>query len=536
MMEGMSLEAFHFLRPFWLLLLPVFPLLAWGVRRAARKGDETAFFVKPHLAKALTVGGGEHRRFQPVDGVVLVGALATIAAAGPTWTRVVDPFAPESPAMAIVLEVSETMLAVDVEPTRLERARIKIDDLLDLRAGAPTALVAYAGTAHRILPPTEDPEIIRRFVEGLVPSVMPRDGQNATAALARATEALSSESDSGVILFVGDGFDAADLAAFEAHREAGGMPTLALVIGTETGGAIKDGHGGFMTDDSGRRLVASVDGKVLERFSSEGGVSVTRATLDQRDLRRIDRESIVVHRARQQQGGDLGWEDRGWMVLWPAGLLGLVWFRRGWTMRWAGTAALLLCAFGLTPRTADAGEVADLFLTPDQQGRWAYEHLDFSRAGDVFEDARWKGQAYYEAGRYPEAAEAFGRVLGADGLFAMGNALVKGREYRRAIDAYRQALAENPDHAAASHNLILAEVILEKLTKQRADEDRGDGSEGADEIRFDSESKEGKSIQIGRDEGMTEESAEAWMRTVDPGISEFLKIRFELEMEDEESP
>lgn len=529
MIDLADLEAFHFLRPLWLWLLPVFPLIAWRVRGATSDRDEVASFVAVHLSDALTVGGERRRGFQPVDGAVVVGVLAALAAAGPSWTRIANPLANDVPVMVIALEVSETMLAVDVEPTRLERARHKIRDLLELRSGARTALVAYAGTAHRVLPPTEDPEIIRRFVDGLSPDVMPRGGQDATAAIAIARKILAEENESGVILFVGDGFDPADLDAFRSESAAAGPQVMALVLGSEEGGAILAPGGGFASDAEGRRRVDRVDDRVLARFESEGGVEVVRASVERSDLRRIDRESRAALRAHRQQDDQLGWEDRGWVLLWPAALFALLWFRRGWTTRWAGTAILLLAA-STAASPAQAGEIAEIFFTPDQRARWAFEHGRPSEAGDLFEDAQWKGYALAEAGRYLEAADAFGRVLGPDALFAMGNALVKGREYRRAIDAYQQALAEDPGHEGAANNLLLAQTILRNLTKQRAEEDRGDGSEGADEIRFDSESKDGQTITITKQTEMTLESEEAWMRTVDPGIAEFLRIRFDLDL------
>jgi len=530
MIDWGAFEAFHFLRPLWLVLLPVFPLIAWVVRRATARREQTARYVTPHLARALTVGGRDRSGFQPVDGVVLVGLLATLAAAGPSWTRVVNPLAPDAPPMVIALEVSESMLAIDVQPSRLERARHKVRDLLERRGAAPTALVAYAGTAHLVLPLTEDPAILRRFVEGLAPPVMPRDGRNGTEALDVARRVLEAADEAGVILFVGGGFDPADLDAFRENREQSGPSILALVLGTQEGGAIQDAKGGFASDSSGRRRVARVDPKVLDRFAGEAKVEIFRATIDASDVRRIDRASQADLLARQQQDDDFEWEDRGWMTIWPAALLGLLWFRRGWSMRWSRAALVIVGLVAAAP-PAEAGTLEDLLFTPDQQARWAYEHLRFSEAGDLFEDATWRGYALYEAGRYLEAADAFGRVLGPDALFAMGNALVKGREYRRAIDAYEQALAEDPDHASARTNLLLAQVILAKLTEERADTDTGDGSEGADEVRFDNESKQGTTISIDRGGEMSLESEEAWMRTVDPGIAEFLRLRFEHDLE-----
>merc|ERR1711960_14392 len=104
------------------------------------------------------------------------------------------------------------MEASDVAPSRLERGKQKIRDFLDLRAGARTALVAYAGTAHAVLPMTEDPQVMVPYLEGLSPEVMPREGAVAGEALALAQAMLSEEGAPGGVLFVTDSIDPADVA------------------------------------------------------------------------------------------------------------------------------------------------------------------------------------------------------------------------------------------------------------------------------------------------------------------------------------
>ncbi|TDJ68701.1 MAG: VWA domain-containing protein, partial [Proteobacteria bacterium] len=125
--------------------------------------------LAPHLAAALTVGARGTGGVMAIDGVAVCAALIALATAGPTWNRVPNPLVAQTAPLAIVLEVSKTMLQADVAPNRLERAKHKILDLLAVRAGARTALIAYAGSAHRVTPLTEDPEILKPFLEGLGP-------------------------------------------------------------------------------------------------------------------------------------------------------------------------------------------------------------------------------------------------------------------------------------------------------------------------------------------------------------------------------
>ena len=171
-------------------------------------------------------------------------------------------------------------------------------------------------------------------------------------------------------------------------------------------------------------------------------------------------------------------------------------------------------------------------MTPDQRGRYAFDEKRFSEAGDLFENPKWKGVAHYRSGRYLEAAEIFARIQSADGLFNMANALVKGREYAQGVEAYRQALAEDPEHRPARQNLAIAEAIIARLNRIRLQEDTGEQTElGADDYKFDNTSGEGKEIIITGQGKLKVESAEQWMRMIDTQTRDFLRIKFALEAE-----
>ena len=176
------------------------------------------------------------------------------------------------------------------------------------------------------------------------------------------------------------------------------------------------------------------------------------------------------------------------------------------------------------------GDFSALWLTPDQQGRLAYEDREFSAAAEVFEDPMWKATAAYADGRYTEAADTFGRIPNAEGFYNRGNAFMKGREYAKAIAAYEQAVVEAPEWTQAAENLRLAKYVLDYIERSREQSDTGDESElGADDFKFDNTQEKGKEILITQESTIELESADKWMRSVDTEISEFLRTRFELE-------
>jgi Ca-activated chloride channel family protein len=207
----------HFLRPWWLLALVPCALLWWGIRQRQSTAQIWHGIVAPHLLPFLLRGQARTRRFSPLTLIGFGWCVSVVAIAGPTWRREPAPFADDTAALAIVIKVSPSMLTEDVQPSRLARGVQKIRDLLVLRRGARTALIAYAGTAHVVMPATTDEGIINTFAQALDPKIMPQDGDVAAEALRLADEALA-QSGSGSILWITDNIAPEQMPALSAWR------------------------------------------------------------------------------------------------------------------------------------------------------------------------------------------------------------------------------------------------------------------------------------------------------------------------------
>jgi Ca-activated chloride channel family protein len=328
-----GIELFHFLRPWWLLGLLVVAWLWWLAHRREADAAQLLAVFPEHLAQALTMGRTTRSWFRPVDVVLLACLLLVIGVAGPSWSKQPSPWFAETAPLVVAVEVSDSMRANDLLPTRLDRARFKLLDLIGARTGARTALIAYAGSAHIVMPPTRDLAVIKPFLESLDPLIMPEPGANAAAVLPLATRLLGAEASVGTVLFVTDGFAAGDSAAFAEHAGQPGAPALAaLVVGTAAGGTALMPDGTPLRNTGGGRLDTAVDEATLRRVASAGDVTIVRPSTGDADVRALLR--TIESNLRQADDPNARWRDQGWWFVLPAVLLVLFWFRRGWTNQW----------------------------------------------------------------------------------------------------------------------------------------------------------------------------------------------------------
>jgi len=255
--------------------------------------------------------------------------VLTIALAGPAWERERSPFSEDTAPLVIALEMTPAMLASDQAPNRLERAKQKIRDLLSRRQGARTAIITYAGSAHAVLPLTDDAGLVETFLPSLSPSIMPRAGDQPDKALQLAEQILAEETAAGTIVFMTDGIDRRFEEDFALHANTSNNQVLLLGFGTVDGGMVRP-----VTPGGRASLAPGIDLGGLELIASAAKGELWRATVDDGDIDRLVR-SIRSHLVNAIASDEnLQWRDEGYLLVWPLSLLLLLWFRRGWTVQW----------------------------------------------------------------------------------------------------------------------------------------------------------------------------------------------------------
>jgi Ca-activated chloride channel family protein len=272
------------------------------------------------------IGRGSVRRLRPYQLQTLLLVVASLALAGPAWERELTPFTEDRAPLVIALELTDSMLGMDQPPTRLERAKQKVADLLAARRGARTAVVAYAGSAHAVLPLTDDTDLVNMYLESLTPEVMPKSGDRPDRALQLAVSMLAREDAPGTILFMSDGIDQGYADSFATTFSDSADQLLVLAFGTESGGLVEGGGVGDMAPP--------VDRAGLRAAASAGGGTVIASAVDDGDITTLNRR-VQRHLVNAIENDEnLQWRDAGYLLVWPLALIALLWFRRGWTVQW----------------------------------------------------------------------------------------------------------------------------------------------------------------------------------------------------------
>ncbi len=329
-----DLSNFHLLRPLWLAALIPAVCLWVLMRREQSTRWRWRAAIAPHLLEHLVRLPGRRSWTRPTSFALLCFTVSILSLSGPTWKRQETPFVQDEAPLVVALDLSQSMNAIDVEPSRLERARQKVRDLLALRPGARTGLIAYAGSAHTVLPLTDDSKVIEMYLVSLETELMPVAGKDAARALRLAEEMLARETAAGTILFVTDGIGEQYAPAFAEHAKISRHQVLVLAVGTSEGGPVRMGKEGFLADARGGRAVATLDRKGLEALEAQAGVYVIGATADRSDVEKLRRKATTHLTSMQAADERVPWEDYGYYLLFSALPVSLLWFRKGWTIRW----------------------------------------------------------------------------------------------------------------------------------------------------------------------------------------------------------
>ena len=472
------LAPFHFVRPFW--LLAALPALIIAVLLFKRKSSAANWraAIAPDLINYLLESTQQIRPQWP--WLVLTGwLLAAFALAGPTWEKLPQPVLQKRDGLVIVLDLSLSMYAEDIKPSRLQRARFKVIDILKQRREGLTGLVVYSGDAHVVSPLTDDTATIENLVPALAPAIMPNFGSNAAAGIDTALGLLrNSGFERGRILLLSDEISEDDVDKISTHVD-GKQWQLAIVgIGTDQGAPIplpgeerdaeknRDGTEnqqrdasprGFLKQQNGTIAVARLHRERFNQLATKVNGRYTDIQVDDSDITSTLSTTAITHdNVRTLEREFDQWRERGPQFVLLLLPLAAFAFRRGWLL------VLFLIPFS---SPSQAWEWRDLWRSPNQQAQHDFNAGNSKAAAEKFEDAGWRAAAQYRSGDFAAAAESLQSLDNADAHYNRGNALAHEGKFKDAIAAYEAALKKNPAMEDASANRDLAEKLLKQQQK-----------------------------------------------------------------------
>ena len=451
---------FHFLRPEWLLAIPVIVVLAVLLARRQLGAGHWRDVVDPELMPYVlsrTPGRGVDWRWWMLG---VAGIVASVAMAGPAWERVEQPVFRAEQALVVALDLSRSMDAQDVAPSRLSRAKLKILGMLERRQSGQTALLVYTSNAFTVTPLTDDTDTIAALVNSLTTDIMPSRGSYPEVGIRKGQSLLEQAGVGyGEVLLVtdGGGSPAAEKAARDL-RDAGFSLSI-LGVGTREGAPIPRLAGGFITDNRGNIAVARLEERGLRELAAAGGGRFALLGPDDSDIDHLlSGEVRAASVADEDSLASDQWREEGpWLVLLLLPLAAMA-FRRGWV--------LVLVIF-IAPLPAQASLWDDLWLNKDQQAQKELEAGSPEDAAALFDDTEWRGVARYRAGDYSGSAREFAEGADVRNLYNLGNAMAQQGEYESAIDTYEQVLEMDPGHEDASYNLELVKQLQQQQEQEQ---------------------------------------------------------------------
>ena len=499
----------QFLRPLWLGVIPVIALWFWLQRRRQRTAGWGSAIAQKNLRYLQVNQTGRKFTWLPYAAM----CIACLALAGPGSESIPGKTGHASHARVFILDLSPSMLARDIKPDRLSVAKLKLIDMLRTQSGKESALVAFAGSTHRVTPLTNDPQIIIELVPVLEPGVIPVNGSQAEDAVEMAVQLLTDAGfTQGDVVMITDGLHDNAITSIKSNWSSSFRLSI-LGIGTEQGAPVplltknnrpsgKDSTnaGQYVVDSSGLTVMAKLSADKLKDLARSTGGRFSGLTTDSQDVDKI-LSLAPLKRQFSEHDDNRDYDqihDAGYWLLLALLPLALLGFRKN--LYW------VFALFVIVPPDSHAFEWIDLWLTKDQQAHREMQKQEYKKASELFENSRWQFVSFYRQGRYAESTGSLSQLEYADDLYNRGNALALSGDLDAALISYRlaaQLYITDEEKADTLHNISLLRQLQSNGETEEESQSRSAGAADGDqqgqlnsELSSD-EASEGEQSQIG---------------------------------------
>jgi Ca-activated chloride channel homolog len=497
-------------------LIPVFAIMVYGILE--RKKILSGFAGQDMLATLFpTYAPG--RRWLKLILTVSGAGLVILALCGPQWGYRWETVHQKGVDIIIALDCSKSMLAEDIKPNRLERAKREIMDLLHLMRSDRAGLVAFSGKALLQCPLTLDYSAFNIFLKTLTPGYLPVGGTDLAEALRISLNGFEKDSNTEkAVILITDGEDnRGDTEELLKTFAEQGIKIFCIGIGDPAGAPIPDETGGFIKDAAGNIVFSRLNEKGLEDMATFTGGAYSRSVTGSMGLGYIYKEKILGEMEQKSLTAEKQkvWENRFQWFLFPGLFLLLLELvlspgrspgRRiqGMPLLIPFMILILLGASGTTAR-------AEMVSSSVKQGITAFENQQYEVAKKHFIDAQLKqpdderhyyniGTAAYMNKEYGQALKNFSKALASKGpdlrhkaMFNIANTHFRMENMDEAIKGYESVLDEFPDDQKAKENLEFARQKKKELEEQKQKQEQ------EQKQKQDSEKDQDKQDKMGQD-------------------------------------
>lgn len=516
------LENLHFIRVDWFFAFIPLCIYLWLSHNSTLNNKNWHAVIDAQLLPFVLNQTKSKKRRYPLLLIFIAASLCITALAGPVYKKLPQPVYREQSSLVVLLDLSQSMNASDIKSSRLSRAKFKLLDLLQTRKTGQTALIVYAADAFVVTPLTDDNSTIANLVPSLSTDMMPAQGSNLSAALAKAFSLLTQAGAvDGDILVITDDIHQRDEAAIKKVSSQGHRLSI-YGIGTTDGAPIpleETQGGGFLLDSNGAIVIPKLRSNVLRSYALQGGGLYTSIQADDSDISKlsdmfqsskIHRETDKNHSDSQDLHADI-WQEEGHFLLIPLLLFAALWARKGWIAAFLPFAIVFILPIAQPAHAASIGSYSidskHLWSSPDQKAMKAFDAGDNESAAKQFTNDEWKASALYRNGDFEASAEALKNTKSSDGLYNRGNALARLGKYQEALDAYDQALEINAHDEDVSFNREQVNNVLQQQQQDQQDSS-ADGEQSDDNKSEQDNSEQENSQQKSDGEQQQEEQSE----------------------------
>ncbi len=506
-----------------LFLIPVFAFaLAWA-NRQRKKGLEN-FADAAFWPKLMPLTRPLRKIWKQLLWLMAL-ACFMIAFAEPKWGYHFEDVVRKGVDIFLLVDVSNSMLAEDIKPNRLERAKRKIYDLLKMSQGDRIGLIVFAGRAVVLCPLTLDYQAIHQFLESLSPDLIPIQGTDLSGALELAFKSFKDPKTQKALIAFTDGEDQNPNFSKGIDRlKEQKIPLYILGFGTPEGAPIPlpKGEGGFKRDDAGNLVISKLAEKSLMQLASATGGDYVRSVTSDEDLNELYAKGLkgALSGSEIKASKKRVYESR---FQWPLGvgifLLILSYLLSETKAKQAGlftrlkragnisTLAMIILLLMLQSKRAEAGVLS----TFQKYWGWkAFEKKEYAKAEEYFAKSLVEnpkdavaaydlGNAYYRKGDYLKAAESFYKAAEAPDLklkeksiYNLGNSFYKSGQWENAVKSYEEALKVDSKDEEARLNL---EFVKKKIQEKKEQEQKNQQNQSKEGEGKDNQSGEARSEQ-----------------------------------------